>query len=141
MWNADGGDDGAINAIITRIADDADDLTPGGTLCRDGRVAILTCETRNAQLPAQGIGRGEIARRESMIDDRNEVSAGVFIRIPHAALKQRDSEGSEILLADQHHTGLWLLVIAISVDVEGVISARIGWRGIGTNSNSGDSRD
>jgi hypothetical protein len=36
--------------------------------------------------------RGEIARRESAIDDRDEVSAGVFIRIPDATLKQRDAE-------------------------------------------------
>src|SRR5271154_3652109 len=92
------------------------------------------------------MGRGEIACRESAIDDRDEVSAGVFIRIPEAPLKQRDAERSEISLVDQHHTGLRLLPIAGSVDVEGDLNASIGRRGIGAgrvsgDSDSGDTRD
>ena len=59
---------------------------------------------------------------KALIDHRDEVSAGVFIRIPEAALKQRDAERSEISLVDQHHTGLRLLAIASSVDVEGALS-------------------
>src|ERR1700728_3649326 len=117
--NVDGGDDGAIDSVVARIADDADDLTPGGALRRGGRVATLTCESGNAQLPAEGIGRGEIARRESAIDDRDEISTAVLIRIPDATLKQRDAERGEISLADQHHAGLRLLAIAGSVDGEG----------------------
>ena len=49
---------------------------------------------------AQGIGRGEIAGCESAIHNCDEVSAGVFIRIPNAALKQKDVKRREILLAD-----------------------------------------
>ena len=37
----DGGDDGAIDSVVARIADDADDLTPGGALRRTGREVIL----------------------------------------------------------------------------------------------------
>src|SRR5882757_2696903 len=37
----DGGHDRTIDAVVARIADNADDLTPGGALCRDGREAIL----------------------------------------------------------------------------------------------------
>src|SRR5580658_8825991 len=44
----DGGDDGAIDAVVARIADDADDLTPGGALRRTGREAILKGENGNA---------------------------------------------------------------------------------------------
>ena len=44
----DGGDDGAIDAVVARIADNADDLTPGGALRRDDLEAILRCETGNA---------------------------------------------------------------------------------------------
>ena len=44
----DGGDDGAIDAVVARIADDADDLTPGGALRRTGREAILKGESGNA---------------------------------------------------------------------------------------------
>src|SRR3984957_3496862 len=62
--NVDSGDDRAIDSVVARIADDADDLTPGGACGRGGRVAALTCESGNAQLSAQGIGRGERARRE-----------------------------------------------------------------------------
>jgi hypothetical protein len=42
----------------------------------------MTRQSGNAQLPAKGLGRGEIARREGMIDDRDKISAAVFIRIP-----------------------------------------------------------
>ncbi len=59
----------------------AGDLTPGGALRRGGRETILTCETGNAQLSAQGIGGGEIARHESEIYDRDEVSAGSSVAI------------------------------------------------------------
>ena len=44
----DGGDDGTIDAVVARIADNADDLTPGGALRRGDLVAILRCETGNA---------------------------------------------------------------------------------------------
>src|SRR5215469_5466814 len=44
----DGGDDGAINAVVARIADDADDLTPSGALRRGNLVTIPACETGNA---------------------------------------------------------------------------------------------
>ena len=44
----DGGDDRAIDAVIARIADDADDLTPCGALRRSDREAILQGETSNA---------------------------------------------------------------------------------------------
>src|SRR5256885_15850169 len=44
----DGGDDGAIDSVVARIADDADDLTPGGALRRTGREVILKVETGNA---------------------------------------------------------------------------------------------
>jgi hypothetical protein len=43
----DGADDGAVEAIVARVADDADDLTPSGALRRGGREAIL-CENGNA---------------------------------------------------------------------------------------------
>ena len=36
----DGGDDRAIDAIVARIADNADDLTPGGALRRGDLIAI-----------------------------------------------------------------------------------------------------
>src|ERR1700677_4350740 len=85
------------------------------------------------------MGRGEIARRERAIDDRDEVSAGVFIRIPEAALKQRDAERSEISLVDQHHTRLRLLPVASSIDVEGILNASIGRRGIGAGRVTRDS--
>ena len=45
--NVDGGDDGAIEAIVARIADDADDLTPGGALRGGHLVAIPRRKTRN----------------------------------------------------------------------------------------------
>ena len=44
----DGGEDRTIDAVVARIADNADDLTPGGALWGDGRPAILMCETGNA---------------------------------------------------------------------------------------------
>ena len=44
----DGGNDGAIDTVVARIADDADDLTPGGALRRTGREAILKGESGNA---------------------------------------------------------------------------------------------
>src|SRR5450432_2379617 len=47
--NVDGGDDRVIEAIVARIADHADDLTPGGALRRGDAVAIiLGCETGEA---------------------------------------------------------------------------------------------
>src|SRR5271170_5375449 len=87
------------------------------------------------------MGRGEIACRESAIDDRDEVSAGVFIRIPEAPLKERDAERSEISLVDQHHTGLRLLAIASSVDTDSTLIASIRRRGIRADSDSGDTWD
>ena len=90
-------------------------------------------------MPAQGVGRGEIARRESAIDNRDEVSAGVFIRIPDTASKQRNAERSEVSLVDQHHPGLRLLTMAGSVDNEGALRVRIRRRGIGGgDSDRGD---
>src|ERR1700683_4683421 len=44
----DGGDDGATDAVVARIADDANDLTPGGALRRTGRELILKGESWNA---------------------------------------------------------------------------------------------
>lgn len=44
----DGGDDGAIDVVVARSADDADDLTRGGALRRGGLEVILTCEIGNA---------------------------------------------------------------------------------------------
>ena len=32
VGKVDGGDDGAIDSVVARIADDADDLTPGGAV-------------------------------------------------------------------------------------------------------------
>src|SRR5260370_38463316 len=89
------------------------------------------------------MGRREIAGREGVIDYRDEVSADVFIPIPDAALKQRDAQRSEISLADQYHADLRLLAIASSVDLEGFlsISASIGRRGLGANSDGGDTGD
>ena len=46
--NVDGRDDGAIDAVVARIAGYADDPTPGGALGRANRVAIPRCETGNA---------------------------------------------------------------------------------------------
>src|SRR6202167_6098034 len=43
----DGGDDGETDAVVARIADDADDLTPGGALRRTGRELILKGESWN----------------------------------------------------------------------------------------------
>src|SRR6202453_1694472 len=86
------------------------------------------------------MGRGEIARRESAIDDRDEVSTGVFIRIPNAALQQRNAERSEIPLADQHHTSL-RLAIATSVDDERALNISTGRRGVDADSDRGDSRN
>ena len=54
--NVDGGDDGLIDAVVARIADDADDLTPGRALDRDRLVAHMTRQSRNAQLPPQSMG-------------------------------------------------------------------------------------
>src|SRR5215469_13173985 len=90
-------------------------------------------------MSAQGIGRGEIARRESPIDDRDEVSAGVFIRTPNAALQQRNAERSEIPLADQHHTSLRLLAIDTSVDDERGRNISTGRSGVDADSDRGDS--
>src|SRR5215471_3567826 len=90
-------------------------------------------------MSAQGIGRGEIARRESPIDDGDEVSPGVFIRTPNAPLQQRNSERSEIPLADQHHTSLRLLAIATSVDDERALNISTGRRGVDADSDRGDS--
>src|ERR1700691_3262589 len=85
------------------------------------------------------MGRGEIARRESAIDDRDEVSTGVFIRNPNAALQQRNAERSEIPLADQHHTSLRLFAIATSVDDERGLNISTGRRGVNADSDRGDS--
>src|SRR5215469_3014018 len=89
-------------------------------------------------MSAQGIGRGEIARRESPIDDGDEVSAGVFIRTPNAALQQPNAERSEIPLADQNHARLRLLAIATSVDDERALNISTGRRGVDADSNRGD---
>src|ERR1700730_5165741 len=101
----------------------------------------MSCETGNAQLPAQGIGRGEIACRESPIDDGDEVSATVFVRTPDAALQQRNSERSEIPLADQHPTSLRLLAIATSVDDERALNISIGRRGVDADSDGRETVD
>src|ERR1700722_13862873 len=139
--NVDGGDNGLVDAVVARIAYDADDLTPRGALRRDGLVDFMSCETGNAQLPAQGIGRGEIACRESPIDDGDEVSAAVFVRTPDAALQQWNAERSEIPLADQHHTSLRLLAIATSVDDERALNISTGRRGVDADSDRGDTGD
>lgn len=76
-----------------------------------------------------------------MIDDRDEVSADVFIRIPDATLKEGDVERGKISLVDQHHTSLRLLAVASSVKVEGTLIASIGRRGIRADSDSGDAGD
>jgi hypothetical protein len=143
VGKVDGGDDGTINAVVAGIADDTDDLTPGGALRRSDLIAIPRCEIGNAQLPAHGIRRGEIARCESVIDDGYEVSAGVFIRIPHATLQQRDAECGDILLTDEYDTGLLLLALIGSVDVERmvIIGINIGRCGIGAGSDSGNTGD
>src|SRR5579863_5173842 len=141
VWNVNGGGDRAINAVVARIADDADDLTRGGALRRGDLIVILRRETGNAYLSAQGIGRGEIARRESAIDYRDEVSARVFILIPDAPVKQRNAERIEISLADQHHTGLQLFAIASSVKDEGVFCASVRRRGIHADGDRGDTGD
>ena len=44
----DGGDDGETDAVVARIADDADDLMLGGALRRTGRELILKGESWNA---------------------------------------------------------------------------------------------
>ena len=46
--DVDGGDDRAIEAVVARIADHADDVTPGGALRRCDLVAILRFEPGNA---------------------------------------------------------------------------------------------
>ena len=51
----DGGDDRAIDAIVARIADNADDLTPGNALRRGDLIAIPGREIGNAYLPALDI--------------------------------------------------------------------------------------
>src|SRR5450432_3677414 len=48
VWKVDGGGDGVIEAVIARIADHADDLTPGGALRRGDLVLIPSYETGNA---------------------------------------------------------------------------------------------
>src|SRR3984957_14878470 len=85
------------------------------------------------------MGRGEIACRESPIDDGDEVSAAVFIRTPNAALQLRNAERCEIPLADQHHTSLLLLAIATSIDDERALNISTGRRGVHAYSDRGDS--
>jgi hypothetical protein len=87
----------------------------------------MTRQSGNAQLPPHRMGRGEIASRECAIDDGDEVSAAVFIRIPHAALQQRDAKRSEIALVHQHHARLRLLAIATSVDDERALNSTAVW--------------
>jgi len=48
VGKVDGGDDGETDAVVARIADDADDLAPGGALRRTGRELILKGESWNA---------------------------------------------------------------------------------------------
>jgi hypothetical protein len=71
------------------------------------------------QLARSIIDQYQIARRESAIDDGDEVSSAVFIRIPDTALR--------------------LLAIASSVDDEGALNFSIGWRGADADSDRGDS--
>jgi hypothetical protein len=73
-----------------------------------------------------------------MIDDRDEVSAGVFVRIPEATLQQRNAERGEIALVNQHHTSLRLLAIATPVDDERALNISIGRRGVDADSDGGD---
>jgi hypothetical protein len=46
--NVDGGDHGLIDAVVARVADDADDLTPGRALRRDRLVAHMSRQSGNA---------------------------------------------------------------------------------------------
>src|ERR1700722_4710952 len=84
---------------------------------------------------------GEIARGESSIDNRHEVSAIIFIRTPEATLEQRDAEGSEISLVDKHQSGLRLHPIAISIDLEGALIASMRRHCIAAHSGRGDTGD
>ena len=48
IWKVDRGNHGMIEAVVARIADYADDLTPGGALRGGDLVAIPSCKTGNA---------------------------------------------------------------------------------------------
>jgi hypothetical protein len=69
------------------------------------------------------------------------VPAVIFSRIPEATLEQRDAEGCEISLIDKHHTGLRLLPIAISVDLEGGLIASMGRHCVAAYCDRGDTGD
>src|SRR5438309_2155348 len=60
-----------------------------------------------------------------MIDDNDEVSATVFIRIPHTTLQQQDAKHCEITLIHQHHTHLQLLTIAASINNKKTLNIHI----------------
>jgi len=64
-----------------------------------------------------------------------------FIRTPKATLQQRNAERGKIPLADQHHTSLRLLAIATSVDDERGLNISTGRRGIGADSDCGNTGD
>src|SRR5260370_9679103 len=87
------------------------------------------------------VGGGEIAQWERSIESRDEVRGVIFSGIPKTTLEQSDAEGSEISLVDKHHSGLRLLPIAISVDLEGALIARMGRHCIAAHSGSGDAGD
>jgi hypothetical protein len=48
LWNVDGGSHGALKAVIARIANHADDLTPASALRRGDLVLIPNYQTGNA---------------------------------------------------------------------------------------------
>jgi hypothetical protein len=78
---------------------------------------------------ADGIELRQVAEREALVDDGDEIAARIFSRIPDATAAQRNLEGGEVLRADEINARLLVLLRVAAGDFKSKFLVAAVWRG------------
>ena len=108
--DVDSGCDRPIDAVVTRVADDADNLAPAGGLRGDRVERADGMQSCDAKLVPDGIELCKVAAREALVDHGDEIAARIFCGIPDAATAERNLEGGEVFRADEINARLLVLL-------------------------------
>jgi hypothetical protein len=131
---------GFVQPVIQRVAYDADDLQPPrGPICRE-RPGRESGEFGHAQRMTQGITAGQVVTHERLIHEDECGAPRDFTVVPHAAAEEWDSQGCEVLGADEFYFSLLRLGSRFAQNLDRQAPAAVGRSGIGGNTGGKDAR-
>src|SRR6266850_1653328 len=135
-----GGLGGIAQAVVARIADDANHLKPTVALGNSERKRRLAFQLGHAELAANGIAVRKILASQGLINQSELGAVHRLAFIPESSLQQRDVKYGEVLGADEVDAGSLLFRHWLAGNLEALFPAAAGRGGIGRKPGGDDFR-